>query len=372
MKRIDVRRECEDFNGYMAQRVKSMFNVESGHTFSISADLPDADDAWSLGVIVGPSGSGKTTLGKELFGGVGLTDLADGWPGDKPIIECIPGSFDDATNALAAVGLGNVPSWLRPYSVLSGGEKFRAGLARVVCQRPRLAVIDEFTSVIDRQVAKFGALAFQKSWRRGNTGEKVVLLSCHYDVLEWLEPCWVFDTATGKLARDCLQRPRYGLDICNVPVSAWDYFAPHHYLNSGRLPMSSAYVGFVDSVPVCHVAVSSSVAGKHVYARACRLVVLPEWQGAGIGIRFLSAVCQMYLEGRGHLKYPARTVIHTTHPALCAGLRRAKGWVQVSAALHGVNKRKSAASIMSTGKLNTPTGYGGHFRAVQGFRYDGV
>jgi hypothetical protein len=49
--------------------------------------------------------------------------------------------------------------------------------------------VDEFTSVVDRQIAKFGALAFSKAWRRLKT-PKVVLLTPHYDVIEWLEPDW--------------------------------------------------------------------------------------------------------------------------------------------------------------------------------------
>jgi hypothetical protein len=35
-----------------------------------------------------------------------------------------------------------------------------------VCEAPAKVVIDEFTSVVDRQIAKVGALAFQKAWRR--------------------------------------------------------------------------------------------------------------------------------------------------------------------------------------------------------------
>lgn len=70
------------------------------------------------------------------------------------------------TAALSAVGLGSVPTWLRPYPILSNGEKFRADLARVICSAPKRVVIDEFTSVVDRQIAKIGALAFQKAWRR--------------------------------------------------------------------------------------------------------------------------------------------------------------------------------------------------------------
>lgn len=66
----------------------------------------------------------------------------------------------DVTAALSAVGLGSVPSWLRPYSVLSNGERFRADMARLICEAPVKVVVDEFTSPLDRQVARFGALAF--------------------------------------------------------------------------------------------------------------------------------------------------------------------------------------------------------------------
>ena len=81
--------------------------------------------------------------------------------------------------------LPRAPAWLRPYRVLSNGERFRADLARIVCNAPPRVVVDEFSSVVDRQVAKLGALAFQKAWRR--TAGQAVLLSCHYDILDWLE-----------------------------------------------------------------------------------------------------------------------------------------------------------------------------------------
>lgn len=80
----------------------------------------------------------------------------------ETIVDCIApdGDFNAVIGALSAVGLGNVPAWLRPFPVLSNGEKFRAGLARLVCERLERAVVDEFTSVIDRQIAKVGAAAF--------------------------------------------------------------------------------------------------------------------------------------------------------------------------------------------------------------------
>jgi len=54
--------------------------------------------------------------------------------------------------------------------------------------------------VVDRQIAKIGALAFAKNWRR-NKGKKVVLLSCHYDIIEWLQPDWVYDVNTKVLKK---------------------------------------------------------------------------------------------------------------------------------------------------------------------------
>ena len=83
---------------------------------------------------------------------------------------------------------------------LSNGQQFRAGLARLVTEAPKEAVIDEFTSVVDRQIAKIGALSFGKNWRR-NKGKKVVLLSCHYDIIEWLQPDWVYDVNTKVLKK---------------------------------------------------------------------------------------------------------------------------------------------------------------------------
>lgn len=145
--KIEVKNNCTDYNSYRAARVKSLFNAESGANFSITADLDVEDLDWKIGVVVGPSGSGKTSIGKQLFGG-GKIYEPSGWDSDKPIIDCIApdGDFNDVTAALAAVGLGSVPSWLRPYHVLSNGEKFRADLAKIVCEAPENVIVDEFTS----------------------------------------------------------------------------------------------------------------------------------------------------------------------------------------------------------------------------------
>ena len=199
--KIEIKHSCNNFSSFRAEKVKSLFNAESGHTWEHVAEIPIEDDGWKIGLIVGPSGSGKTSLGSKIWQDSGIVNLSEGWNADLPLIDDIaPGKdMNMVTSALSAVGLGDVPAWLRPFKVLSNGEQFRAGLARLICDAPDKIVVDEFTSVVDRQIAKIGAAAFAKSWRK--TGNQIVLLSCHYDVVEWLQPDWVYDTRVSEVKK---------------------------------------------------------------------------------------------------------------------------------------------------------------------------
>lgn len=296
--KIEVQHHCSDFNSYRAARVKSLFNAEKGCDWEKTVELPIEDREWQIGLIVGPSGSGKTSIGNKIFKEP-IYDLYSGWDKDKPIVDCIApdGDFNTVTGMLSAVGLGDVPAWLRPFHVLSNGEKFRAGLARLACERPRHAVVDEFTSVIDRQIAKVGAAAFSKTWRRGSG--QIVLLSCHYDIIEWLQPDWVYDTAEARFYdRDCLrQRPKLELQIYKVRGTIFPRLFKQHYYLDLPMPVAAEYfVGFVGGEPVCHLAVTPLFTAKAY--RSTRLVVLPEWQGIGVGTKFLAA--EMFVKAKGH------------------------------------------------------------------------
>lgn len=144
---------------------------------------------FNIGVIVGSSGSGKSTLLKQ-FGVEGSPN----WDLNKAIISHFE-TPEDGINRLSAVGFNSIPSWYKPYNVLSNGEKFRADLARKI---KNYAVIDEYTSVVDRNVAKAASVALSRYVKKNNI-ENVVISTCHHDILEWLEPDWVINTDTGEL-----------------------------------------------------------------------------------------------------------------------------------------------------------------------------
>lgn len=170
---------------------------------------------------------------------------------------------------------------------------------------------------------------------------------------EVLEPRW---NRTGEW-----MRPKLELVIRETGWAPWNgVFKRHHYLpDAGPMGYSTAYTGFVEGEPVCFIGISGMTVGKGVReARVCRMVTLPEWQGAGVGMRFLEAICERELRGEGFIGSPTTTLMHTAHPALAFTLRRSAKWRQVSQKLFG-------------GKKESVTGMGGHLRAVEGFRYYG-
>ena len=154
-------------------------------------DIPLEEEPWQIGCIVGRSGTGKTSIAKTL------------WPNEyirgftyngETVLDDFPEELETAevTKALTTVGFGSPPDWLKPYENLSQGEKMRVDIARALCLPQKLVVFDEFTSVVDREIAKISALAISRGIRKSE--KQFIAVTCHYDVLDWLEPDWVFCT----------------------------------------------------------------------------------------------------------------------------------------------------------------------------------
>lgn len=147
--------------------------------------------SWNVGLIVGGSGTGKSTIAKEIF----KDDYIQGYKyTSAAIIDDMPKSksIKDIQKTFTSVGFASPPSWLKPYSVLSNGEKMRVDLAKSILEDRETIVFDEFTSVVNREVAKTASYAISKAVKK--QGKKFVAVACHKDIIEWLEPDWIYDT----------------------------------------------------------------------------------------------------------------------------------------------------------------------------------
>ena len=150
-----------------------------------------AAEEYSSSVIVGRSGTGKSSIAKALWPESYIREFR--YSGED-FMEDFPEtcSTEQITRTLGSVGFASPPDWLKRYESLSQGEKMRTDVARALCLGQDLVVFDEWTSVVDREVAKIASYAVSKAIRR--TGKKFIAVTCHYDVIDWLEPDWVFCT----------------------------------------------------------------------------------------------------------------------------------------------------------------------------------
>lgn len=190
MPSFDIVKTADIKKTYRVARVMGDYDVKADHANEHFVGEIKMPEDWHIGVIVGGSGTGKTTIARELFGEQYITGFE--WSAQS-VVDDMPKQcgMDEIERMFYAVGFGSVPSWLKPFSVLSNGEKMRVELARALLERD-FVVFDEFTSVVDRTVAATASAAIHKAIHR--TGKKFVAVTCHYDILEWLQPDWVFDT----------------------------------------------------------------------------------------------------------------------------------------------------------------------------------
>ena len=278
MKKISISVEVDDVLNQACDPFDYAFTGTSEFLMP-NLSSPNRDGSWQIGLIVGPSGSGKTQLLRQHYN---LTAMPQ-WNERKAIVSHFA-SAKEATDKFAAVGLNSVPTWCRPFHVLSNGEQFRANMARMIESD---SSFDEFTSVVDRTVAKSCSHAIQR-YIRSNNISGVVFATCHYDILEWLRPDWCFDTLTGAmLPRGCLQcRQPISLSIEPCSRSWWSVFKHHHYLNSEINFSSEMFLATWGGNPVAFSACIAMPSGSLKNAwRGHRTVVLPDYQGLGIGVR---------------------------------------------------------------------------------------
>ena len=334
-------------------------------------NLSKLGSEWNIGVICGASGSGKSTILHSL-GEITAVEFDN----NKPLISNFePMTPQEASSILCAMGLASVPTWIRPYSSLSNGERYRAEVAkRISFNRGGVILVDEYTSVVDRNVAKSMSNALQKYIRKEK--KQIILATCHYDILEWLQPDWIYDLNKGGALEkgDCLrQRPQISLSVYRTKPDTWNIFKKHHYMTEEMNKSASCFVFSWEKQLVAFVGVLPQPSGYFDKAvRGTRTVVLPDFQGLGIGSRITDFIASIYKQA-GY-RYFTKTV----NPKLGEYRNHSKKWKTTSK--NGRIIRPSVSKLNKKQKLRASycheyvgeglCGYEELIKPIEQMRYD--
>jgi GNAT superfamily N-acetyltransferase len=275
--------------------VKKMYDIsfdEVVDTFPIDFSI---DFNWNVGLIVGQSGTGKTTIAKEKFKNFHLFDNHH-WDYTKSVVDNFHQDLESKKiiESLTKVGFSSPLNWLKPYHLLSNGQKMRVDLARLLLEKNEPVIFDEFTSVVDRDVAKVTSLAVSDFIRKNNY--QFIAVSCHHDIEEWLMPDWIYNTDTKQFYRRSLwRRPSLEFKLREATVEEWRNFANYHYLTHKIQKGSKCYALEYKNYTIGFVAMSHFPHPKVAnFKKVHRMVVLPDFQGIGIGKKLLNAVAEIF------------------------------------------------------------------------------
>lgn len=200
----------------------------------------------------------------------------------------------------------------------------RIDLARCILSENNIFAFDEFTSVVDRQVAKIGSFAIQKAIRR--LDKQFIAITCHHDVEEWLLPDWIFNTDTMTFHINEGQkknRPTLEFRIYETKDKSkyWKMFSKYHYLSHSHNNAARVFIATLDGeiCAFCSTMIFSHPKLKNTW-KEHRTVVFPDYQGIGLGSLISNNVAEI-------LKSEGKSFISTTSsPALIASRIKDSKW----------------------------------------------
>lgn len=317
-------KECTPKSTFRIESVKGTYDLQTNHIREVFIGNIDLSATWQIGLIVGNSGTGKTQIAKHLFNDYIINNFEYN---HESVLDDMPqgSSMQQICKTFNSVGFSSPPSWLKSYSILSNGEKMRVDLARAILMDKEMFVFDEFTSVVDRDVARVGSFAMQKAIRK--TKNKFIAVTCHFDITEWLLPDWVFDTNTmtfHNYEKQKKNRPDITFKIFETKDKSkyWKMFSKYHYLsyshnNAARVfigTMNDNIFGFCSVLPFPHPVLKN-------HWKEHRTVVLPDYQGVGLGHKLSNCIAEL-------LKKDMKGFISTSsNPAFIYSRRIDKRWV---------------------------------------------
>ncbi len=276
--------------------------------------------------VTGDSGSGKSALLRALRKDLGdeAADIDDlEIDEDKPIVDTVGDGFSEALSLLSRVGLNDAFLFLRKYTELSDGQRYRYRIARMIDEGKRFWLADEFCSTLDRTTARIVAYNIQKLARR--SGATLVVATTHTDLKDDLGPSIIVWKGWGEEIQ-----VEYGNNVeptrCTVvdditvrEGSREDYHRLSHlHYRDERLPVPrriyamERHSELIGVIVYSYPAVRASGRRKAVgyvpsleelnrnWAVISRVVVHPKYRTIGLGNRIIRESLQM--QGSGHVE----------------------------------------------------------------------
>ncbi|MCW4048329.1 MAG: ABC transporter ATP-binding protein [Candidatus Bathyarchaeota archaeon] len=279
--------------------------------------------------ITGDSGSGKSVLLNALREDLGdravsMDELPE--PVDVPVIDSIGEGFSEALELLSRVGLNDAYLFLRRFSELSMGQRYRYRLAQMLASGKPFWLCDEFCSILDRTTAKIVAFNVQKQARR--VGATLVVATSHTDLVGDLNPDlrvvkgWGMDVLVSR------DEPRTG-HLCSVSEEVvvedggkedYDKLSYLHYRDSRVIAPYRFYKATYSREVVGVIVYTYS--GRYAQGRkkavgyqptleelnrdwtqVNRVIVHPKYRGIGLGSRIIRET--LPLQGRKHVELTA-------------------------------------------------------------------
>jgi hypothetical protein len=157
---------------------------------------------------------------------------------------------------------------------------------------------------------------------RRTPGKQLVAVTPHDDVAPWLLPDWTLRTDTMSFAwNEPAQRPPLSVEVVRVHASAWQWFAPHHYLTATLNPSARCFLGIVEGRPAVFAAILPQP--HHTLKNAwrfSRVVVLPDNERTNRGYSSVSLLLIDEASRTGDDLYRAmRPVLAMNNGRLVAG-----------------------------------------------------
>ena len=297
---LETKVELDDFTKMAQDNFDYQFDgVSKFYPFEMNETIKNLD--FQILAIVGASGSGKSTFSKYFGNQENII-----WDNNKAIISHFK-SPQEATEKLIASGISSIPTWCKPRNVLSVGEGFRADIARQLHDN---CVIDEFTSNVDRNVALSCAKSVGDYIRKKNL-KKCVFVSCHKDFIDTLCPDYVIDL-DDECVYDTRRLPKRKFELSlykgGDKGEIWRIFRKHHYMTQDLNMASNLYTIYFNKTIIGCIYILPLPNGylKNAW-RVHRLVINPDYQGLGIGTKFLETICDLYSYNN------AKIYIRTSH-----------------------------------------------------------